>query len=94
VYRYTLCKRQCPPPDVVKRLKEREAMLEDMKKLIEPAMSEHERLMIKYDIELDCRTEAENVARKMTAQNVCFMFNRQFLFSFSKCCRIIANFFF
>lgn len=56
--------------DVVKRLKEREAMLEDMKKLIEPAMSEHERLMIKYNIELDCRSEAENVARKMTAQNV------------------------
>lgn len=55
--------------DVVKRLKEREAMLEDMKKLIEPAMSEHERLMIKYNIELDCRSEAEHVARKMTAQN-------------------------
>jgi chromosome segregation ATPase len=67
--------------DVVKRLKEREAMLEDMKKLIEPAMSEHERLMIKYDIELDCRTEAENVARKMTAQNVSLKRQSQALLS-------------
>ena len=56
--------------EVVKRLKEREAMLEDMKKLIEPAMSEHERLMVKYNIEVGCRTEAEHIARKMTAQNI------------------------
>ncbi|CAG2233312.1 unnamed protein product [Mytilus edulis] len=55
--------------EIVQRLKEREGMLEDMKKLIEPAMSEHERLMMKYDIEIGCRNEAENVARKMTFQN-------------------------
>lgn len=55
--------------EVVQRLKEREGMLEDMKKLIEPAMSEHERLMMKYNIEIGCRNEAENVARKMTFQN-------------------------
>lgn len=54
---------------VVDRLQEREGMLEDMKKLIEPALAEHERLMFKYDIELECRSEAENIARRMTVQN-------------------------
>lgn len=67
--------------EVVKRLKEREAMLEDMKKLIEPAMSEHERLMVKYNIELDCRAEAENIARKMTAQNISLKRQSQALLS-------------
>lgn len=54
---------------VIERLQEREGMLEDMKKLIEPALAEHERLMFKYDIELECRSEAENIARKVTIQN-------------------------
>ncbi|XP_071162795.1 shootin-1-like [Mytilus edulis] len=56
--------------EVVKTLKEREAMLDDMKGLIEPAVSEHERLMVKYDIEVNCRNEAENIARKVTSQNI------------------------
>lgn len=67
--------------EVVKTLKEREAMLDDMKGLIEPAVSEHERLMVKYDIEVNCRNEAENIARKVTSQNITLKRQSQALLS-------------
>lgn len=67
--------------EVVKTLQEREATLEDMKGLIEPAVSEHERLKIKYDIEVNCRHEAENVARRVTSHNITLKRQSQALLS-------------
>ncbi|XP_061171043.1 shootin-1-like isoform X2 [Saccostrea echinata] len=54
---------------VVHRLKLRESQLKEMKKLIQPAISEYERMKMKYEIEFDCRTQAEVLATKISTQN-------------------------
>ncbi|XP_048745454.1 shootin-1-like isoform X2 [Ostrea edulis] len=54
---------------VVHRLKLRESQLKEMKKLIQPAISEYERMKMKYEMELNCRTQAEVFATKISTQN-------------------------
>ncbi|XP_062602701.1 shootin-1-like [Saccostrea cucullata] len=54
---------------VVHRLKLRESQLKEMKKLIQPAISEYERMKMKYEIEFNCRTQAEVLATKISTQN-------------------------
>uniref|UniRef100_K1R7M1 Shootin-1 n=1 Tax=Magallana gigas TaxID=29159 RepID=K1R7M1_MAGGI len=53
----------------VHKLKLRESQLKEMKKLIQPAISEYERMKLKYEIEFNCRTQAEMLATKITTQN-------------------------
>ncbi|KAJ8317557.1 hypothetical protein KUTeg_005461 [Tegillarca granosa] len=52
--------------DLVTKYKEKEKQLQEMQKLIQPAVSEYEEMKMKYDMEVDMRTEAENFASQYT----------------------------
>ncbi|XP_021355558.1 shootin-1-like isoform X2 [Mizuhopecten yessoensis] len=54
---------------VSSRLKEREQQMGQMKKLIEPAIQEYEKMKIKFEIEMKCRMKAENFATHINVQN-------------------------
>ncbi|XP_022344329.2 shootin-1-like isoform X1 [Crassostrea virginica] len=54
---------------VVHRLKLRESQLKEMKKLIQPAISEYEKMKMKFEIEYNCRAQAEILASKISTQN-------------------------